>query len=101
MNAEKNNTFINVQSDIYNLIVNSQQINRSKSRLPLMSIGARGKAVHLLSAAMMLKKRKRPERTATLIQLPVSLQQKEKVQQRQQVQTNSQKMAPQMNQRQA
>ena len=28
--AEQNNTFINVEANIYNLIMNSQQINRSK-----------------------------------------------------------------------
>jgi hypothetical protein len=37
------------------------------------SIGSRGKAVHLLSAAMASKKRKKPERNQVKVPLPVSL----------------------------
>jgi hypothetical protein len=44
--------------------MNSQQVNKS----------SRGKAVHLLSAAMVSKKRKKPERSTNLMSLPVSLQ---------------------------
>ena len=75
--AEKQNKFIHVQADIYNLIINSQLVSKSKVPIPFddifQPIDSRGRAVHLLNQGAVTKKRKNPDSKRALNELALSL----------------------------